>query len=81
MPSMPQVKVGEWIWVGSVNGVVMRVHSDHIEIGYHQNKIKAIKEDVVWKNGRWEFSSPDLGGLYLRGSEAEAVKRGPLRKP
>ena len=81
MSSMPEVKVGEWISVGRVGGLVMGVYSDHIAVGYYQNGSKAIKEDVVWKEGHWAFQYSGPSGSYLRGSEADAVKRGPPRTP
>jgi hypothetical protein len=82
MSSQPDVKVGDWVSVGNgVNGLVMGVYPDHLAVGYYQNQIKAIKEDVVWKNGHWEFKYSGPNGSYLRGSEAATVKRGPPRQP
>lgn len=78
----PLVKKGDWIIVGkTINGLVMDVSPEYISVGYHQNGIKAIKEDVVWKNGRWEFMSTGPNGSYLRGPEEAAVKRGPPHRP
>lgn len=77
--SMPEVKVGEWITIGnSLPGYVLQVNGDgSLEIGYLQNRIKAIKETVVWDEAKWSFKFQGPCGSYLRGADEEIVKRGP----
>ena len=76
----PEVKEKTWITFGvnNLNGYVLRVFSDtEIEVGYDQNDLKAIGENVVWTGERWDFKSQGPGGRYLRGSEERIVKEGP----
>jgi len=76
----PQVKKGQWIKFGSsgLDGLVLDIHSDgSLGVGYYQNRIKAIKEDVVWYGSRWQFASSGPSGSYLRGTEKAMVERGP----
>jgi non-ribosomal peptide synthetase component F len=73
----PEVNEGQWIRVGSVDALVMFVGSDHIAVGYYQNRAKAIKEDAVWRGSSWEFRHAGPCGTYLHGSEEAMVKRGP----
>ena len=77
--SVPPVTSGQWIRVGSsVDGYVFSVNADgSLEVGYYQNRIKAIKETVVWSGTQWEFKYPGPNGLYLRGADEALVKRGP----
>ena len=78
MSSQPEVKVGEWIYVsGSVPGLVMGVCPEFLAVGYYQNQAKAVKEDVVWRNDRWEFRTSGPDASYLRGAAEAEVKRGP----
>jgi hypothetical protein len=82
----PEVREGQWIVVGdpssdyTVDGLVMGVYADYISVGYYQNRIKAIKEDVVWKDGCWRFKYSGPNGSYLQGPEEWAVKQGPPRE-
>lgn len=80
MSSQPDVKVGEWISVSGVDGLVMGVFPEFLAVGYYQNHAKAVKEDVIWRNDRWEFRSSGPDASYLRGAEEAAVKRGPPRR-
>lgn len=76
----PQVQRGEWIKIGSngLNGLVLDVHSDgSLDVGYYQNRLKAIKEDVTWDGSHWRFTHSSPGGSYLHGAEESVVKRGP----
>ena len=83
--NIPSVKKNDWIIIGKptggnvVHGLVMSVSSERLSVGYYQNQMKAIKEDVVWKDDHWEFEVSGPNGLYLRGPEEAAVKRGPPR--
>ncbi|OOG36810.1 hypothetical protein [Rhodanobacter sp. C05] len=76
----PQVQKGEWIRLGSngLDGLVLDIHNDgSLGVGYYQNQLKAIKEDVVWDGSHWQFSNSGPNGSYLRGAEEAMVKRGP----
>jgi len=49
-----------------------------MDVGYYQNRTKVIKEQVVWKDGYWDWVYPGaLGGGYLDGSIAKRIKDGP----
>lgn len=80
MTSRPDVKIGEWISVSGVAGLVMGVFPEYLTVGYYQNQAKAIKEEVVWEGAHWKFKHPGPNGSYLHGSEEAAVKRGPPPK-
>lgn len=75
----PTVVPGKWIVVGkTVDGYVFSVSPDgSLEVGYYQNRSKAIKETVVWSGTGWEFKFSGPNGSYLRGDEEAIVKRGP----
>lgn len=77
-----RVEKGDWIRVGinGIDGFVRYVFSDtELNVGYYQNKHKAIGEDVVWneKDGRWDFKYDGPNGSYLHGQEERIVKEGP----
>ena len=36
-----------------------------LEVVYYQNRIKGIKEDVVWNGGFWEFKNKGPSGSYV----------------
>jgi hypothetical protein len=76
---MPQAASGTWIHIGrSIDGYVFSTNPDgSLEVGYYQNRLKAIKETVVWSGESWEFKYSGPNGFYLRGSEEAIVKRGP----
>ena len=76
----PKVKQGEWIIIGAGNlkGHVFDIHSDgSLGVGYYQNRVKAIKEDVIWDGSNWQFKYEGPNGSYLQGQEEAIVKRGP----
>jgi hypothetical protein len=76
----PQVQKGEWIKLGSngLDGLVLDIHNDgSLGVGYYQNRLKAIKGDVVWDGSHWQFANSGPNGSYLRGAEEAMVKRGP----
>ncbi len=80
MPSPPpQVSTGQWIRIeDSIDGYVFHVNGDgSLEIGYFQNRLKAIKEPVVWNETKWVFKYSGPNGSYLRGAEQALVERGP----
>lgn len=75
----PHVSNGQWIRVGnSIDGYIFNARDDgSLEVGYYQNRTKAIKETVVWNGLEWEFKHSGPDGSYLRGSDEALVKRGP----
>lgn len=79
MSVIPLVKEKTWIRLGSgIDAYVFNVISENkLIVGYYQNNLKAIKENVVWQNNQWEFEVSGLSGSYLRGSDEAIVKRGP----
>jgi hypothetical protein len=82
MQARPTVAVGSWITIGDalIDAHVFGVHQDgSLEIGYYQNRAKAIKEDVIWDGKRWQFRHTGPVGSYLTGIDEALVKRGPLR--
>lgn len=68
--ALPQVTHGQWIRVSdSVDGYVFHVNGDgSLEVGYYQNRLKAIKETVVWNDTQWDFKYSGPNGFYLRGA-------------
>jgi hypothetical protein len=75
----PSVKPSQWIRIGSsIDGYVFSVDTDgELEVGYYQNRLKAIKVTVVWDGTQWKFKYKDPNGSYLCGAEEAIVKRGP----
>lgn len=75
------VREGQWIFVGEnqIPAYVINVISEEeVSAGYHQNNFKAIKENFVLVDGRWEFKYKGPNGTYLKGTRYESiVKRGP----
>ena len=61
----PTVAPHQWIRIGkSVDGYIFSVNTDgSLEVGYYQNRLKAIKETVVWRDGQWDFKYS--GGIPL----------------
>jgi hypothetical protein len=76
-----QSPVTEKTWIKLASGIdayVLNVISENkISIGYHQNNLKAIKEDAVLQDGQWVFEVSGPSGSYLRGSDEAIVKSGP----
>lgn len=79
MSVIPLVKEKTWIKLESgIDAYVLKITSENkLSIGYYQNNLKAIREDVVWKNNQWEFENSGPSGSYLRGAEEAVVKGGP----
>lgn len=80
----PRVKEGTWIKVKTkradhgINAYVLDVFTPtELSVGYYQNNLKAIKTDVKWADGFWQFSEPGPHGSYLRGVLEGIVKNGP----
>lgn len=81
---LPIVKIGDWIQVKSnpdsfgIDGYVFSVVSKEcLSVGYHQNGIKAIRENVIWGGEYWMFENSGPSGSYLKGPDEAIVKRGP----
>lgn len=79
MSIIPLVKEKTWIRLASgIDAYVFNVISEtKLSIGYYQNNLKAVKENVLWKNNQWEFETTGPSGSYLRGADEAIVKRGP----
>ena len=82
----PEVKEGQWIEIhtgdplNKLDGYVFNVYTDGtLGVGYYQNRLKAVKEQVIWNDDtlHWEFKDPLLDGVYLRGPDEAIVKQGP----
>lgn len=75
----PEVSERQWIYMSSgTPGYVFQVNGDgSLEVGYYQQRLKAIKETVVWRGSGWEFKESGPCGSYLRGEDEALVKRGP----
>lgn len=74
----PEVKVGNWIKIKSndsetgIDGYVTDVYSRTVlGVGYYQNGLKTIKEDVVWKGSHWDFRYSGPNGSYITDPEAQ----------
>ena len=80
----PEVRARTWIRFGyggplgeGQEGYALRKYSALIlDVGYYQNRQKAIGEPVIWTGERWEFLNLGLGGRYLSGHEERIVKLG-----
>jgi len=64
-----QIEVGNWIEFGkNQSGIVSKVYQDRslsdIEIVYLDDRNRAINEDMVWKEGKWEFKYKGPNGGY-----------------
>lgn len=80
--SPPRIEHGQWIKIGihGLDGVVLDIRRDgSLSVGYYQNRLKAIKEDVIWDGDRWMFATSGPSGSYLHGADEALVKRGPTR--
>lgn len=71
MGAKPDVKLGEWITVGSGSGkdaVVCHINTNpelgDIEVVYLDDRDRAINEDVIWKEDHWEFKYSGPCGGY-----------------
>lgn len=75
---LPPQKIGDWIKIGQngIDAVVLGVQQRSLHVGYFQNDLKAIGDDVVWNGEFWEFETSGPSGVYLQGRDAWLVKRG-----
>lgn len=72
MSEKPTVNPGDWITIGSglplKFAVVCKVYQDtsfgDIEVVYLDDLKRAINEDMVWKDGEWQFRHSGPCGGY-----------------
>ncbi len=72
MTGKPTVNPGDWITFGSgfrpKKAVVCTVYQDtslaDIEVVYLDDRDRAINDDMVWKDGKWQFRHPGPSGGY-----------------
>lgn len=72
MAEKPNVTPGDWIIFGSSlspkSAVVCKVYQDtsfaDIEVVYIDDRNRAINEDMVWKDGKWQFKHSGPCGGY-----------------
>jgi len=67
---IPQVKVGGIIKIGNhfnaPKAQIVYIYSEgEVEVVYWQNKLKGIKEDVVWSGTEWKFKYDGPNGSYV----------------
>lgn len=71
MNEIPNVAPGDWIYVGSTRCVVTTLYDQRpageMEVVY-LDRNKAINDDVVWRDGRWDFKYGDPSGGYADNS-------------
>lgn len=84
--NQPEVSKGSWIKIKSdensqgIDGYILDIFADGtLSVGYYQNNIKAIREDVIWSGSFWKFKYQGPNGSYLKGSAEAIVKRGPVK--
>ena len=69
----PLVEPGSWISFGGgilpKDAVVCNVGADYIEVVYLDDKKQAINEDMVWKEGKWQFKIEGPTGGYADKSD------------
>lgn len=84
MNEKPNVKPGDWIKIGSLDGVVCQIFNDDfikngIEVVFIGNKGDAVNLDVCWNGEKWVSARDgDLGGYadkYDRLREYVAILR------
>ncbi len=66
-PNLHQVKLKDWISVGTRKAVVSRIYEDStnkIEIVYLDDRDRAINEDAFFKDGKWYFAEAGPNGGY-----------------
>jgi hypothetical protein len=74
----PDIKLGEIIKIGdhfdAPKAQIVRIYNDEdkksglsgdIAVVYWQNKLKGIKDDVIWNGRVWEFKSKTPSGSYV----------------
>ena len=85
MSDRPEIKLEEWISVGSIPAVVSRVKKSSDLFGYDEvvfNPSKPTNHDVEWTGESWQFvkSTGDYGGYADKYSRlrryVEILKRG-----
>jgi len=75
---IPNVKLNQIIQIGEQyigpKAQIVHIYSDEdrkngifgdIQVVYYQNKLKGIKDDVVWGGEKWKFKKDGPGGTYV----------------
>lgn len=84
---IPQVRLDEIIKIGDSflgpKAQIIHIYSDEdkkhgicgdVEVVYHQNGIKGVREDAIWNGVSWEFKNSGLGGGYVDINRYPGVK-------
>lgn len=73
MIKKPVVQIEDIIYIGkkgNVKGIVCNIYKNtyeggpELEIVYHQNNAKFIREDIKWVNSYWDFAHEGPNGSY-----------------
>lgn len=78
----PAVNEHQWIKICNqgIDGCVLGIFGPgHLSVGYHQNQLKAVREEVLWSGDNWVFKYSGINGTNLKEPLASMVKRGPYR--
>lgn len=75
---IPKVKLNDLIKIGnspmSPKAQIVRIYTDDqkadgmcgdIEVVYYQDRLKGVKEDVVWNGEYWAFKNDSPSGTYV----------------
>lgn len=75
---IPSIKIGDIIIIGdypnTLKAEVVRIYTEeqkksglcgNIQIVYYQNKIKGIKDDVIWDGKNWKLKNNGPSGTYV----------------
>ena len=85
---IPNVKLNEIIYIGegymSPKSQIVRIYTEKeknagvcgdVEVVYHQNGLKGIKEDAVWNGTKWTFKNSGPCGSYVNIDQYPDVKQ------
>jgi hypothetical protein len=87
MTDRPEIKVGDWIYVGQTACVVAMVHQDSTicDCMVVSHPDKPTNSDVIWDGNQWSFAPGDFGGYAEHNPRltefVAKLKRGPHYKP
>ena len=75
---IPDVKLGDILRIGNhfdaPKAQVVNIYTDEqkksgvcgdVKVVYYQNKIKGIKDDIIWSGDSWEFKDSGPSGSYV----------------
>lgn len=84
---MPDVKIGEIIKIGNhfnaPKAQIVNIYNKEdkdtgifgdVEVVYHQNRMKCIKEDVIWNEKEWKFKNDGPSGIYMNINDYPMLK-------